>query len=107
MKRCVTRANQAVFAAAQLKTGLSLRQIATRLGVSHAAVSFWRSGKAGASPQNARELAEVLGVPVTDLWGTRFLDSDGTLIPLPEAIASRTWVTPPAPEPVTFPGWDE
>lgn len=110
MKRCVVRANQALFLAAQLKTGLSLRQIALKVGVSHVTVNLWRSGKIGATMHNANELAGVLGVPVTDLWETRFLRPDGTPIPFPPSRqGSEPEALPAAPEvpPITFPGWDD
>lgn len=99
--RFIVRANRDVFVAAQLKTGFTLRQLAAAMGVSHAAVSLWRSGKNGPTMENAREVALVLGVPVEELWETRIVGG-------PEASAPVYPLPPPTPPlaPVTFPGWE-
>ena len=63
--------NVRLFDEAREKYGLSLRGLARRMGVSHVAISLWRSGKASPTLRHAREVADILNVDFGDLWGQR------------------------------------
>jgi transcriptional regulator with XRE-family HTH domain len=92
------RLNLAVFEKARLEKGLSIREVAKMVGVSHVTVGFWRGGKVGATYDNARATARVLGVPPADLWSAPPWVVWAPSPPPPES-------APPIP-PITFPGWD-
>lgn len=49
--------------------GLSQEKLAERLGLTRQAVTKWETGQSAPSTENLLHLAEVLGVPVTDLLG--------------------------------------
>ena len=61
--------NVKLFDSARERYGLSLRALARRVGVSHAAVVFWRQGKVSPRMEHARKVADLLNVDFGDLWG--------------------------------------
>lgn len=52
---------------AREKAGLSQHELAQALGVSHAAISFWESGRTAPTIGNLYRLASILGVKPGDL----------------------------------------
>ncbi|MGK8512556.1 TetR family transcriptional regulator [Nocardia asiatica] len=62
-------APHAAIRRARRETGLSLREVARRLGVSPATLSAVETGKTGISIARLTRLSDVLGVPVTQLLG--------------------------------------
>jgi transcriptional regulator with XRE-family HTH domain len=61
--------NRPIFEAARSKAGLSLRETARKVGVSHVSLIYWRNGTASPTLAHARKLAEVLRVDFGALWG--------------------------------------
>lgn len=74
-------ARGARYKAARLRTGLSQRQLAKKLGLSAQAISKWESGEGDATKDNARALAQMSGCRLEWLLiGNGLIDSgDGNV----------------------------
>lgn len=68
----------------KLRDGLGLTQgeLADKLGVTYSAVSQWENGRATPRSKVLKQLADLFGVPVSELLGERQVVGSSRLVPL-------------------------